>query len=77
MLVSRWGGSLAVRLPKALVKELGLKAGDELDVVKAKGARIEVEKNKRAEEAIRRMALNPFTLPPDYKFDREEANSRK
>ena len=35
MLVSKWGNSLAVRLPKALVEELGLKEGDELNVVAA------------------------------------------
>ena len=33
MQVSKWGNSLAVRLPKALVDALGLKEGDELNVV--------------------------------------------
>jgi antitoxin MazE len=77
MLVSKWGNSLAVRLPKDLVEDLGLKAGDELDVVKAKGTRIEVLRNRRVEDAVRRMAENAFTLPADYKFDREEANRRR
>ena len=77
MLVSKWGNSLAVRLPKTLVDDLGLKAGDELDIVKIKGARIELEKNKRVQDAVRRMAENTFTLPADYKFDREEANRRR
>ena len=36
MRVSKWGSSLAVRLPKALVDELGLKEGDELSVVAAR-----------------------------------------
>ena len=43
MQVSKWGNSLAVRLPKALVDELGLKEGDELDVVAAKNGTLEVE----------------------------------
>jgi antitoxin MazE len=43
MLVSKWGNSLAVRLPKALVDQLGLKEGDELNVVAAKDGTIEVE----------------------------------
>jgi antitoxin MazE len=39
MQVSKWGNSLAVRLPKKLVDEMGLKPGDELVVVNAaKGA---------------------------------------
>ena len=33
MQVSRWGNSLAVRLPRALVERLGLAAGDALTVV--------------------------------------------
>jgi len=42
MIVSRWGNSLAVRLPKALVEKLGLKEGDELNVVAARNGAIEV-----------------------------------
>jgi antitoxin MazE len=39
MQVSKWGNSLAVRLPKKLVDEMGLKPGDDLVVVDAaKGA---------------------------------------
>ncbi len=30
--VSEWGNSLAVRLPKAVIDQLGLKAGDEAQV---------------------------------------------
>ncbi|NEW97045.1 AbrB/MazE/SpoVT family DNA-binding domain-containing protein [Rhodopseudomonas sp. BR0G17] len=33
MRVPKWGNSLAVRLPKALVDKLELKGGDELNVV--------------------------------------------
>ena len=43
MQVSKWGNSLAVRLPKVLVDELGLKAGDTLNVVAAKDGVITVE----------------------------------
>ena len=40
MQVSNWGNSLAVRLPKALVEELGLTPGVELQVVSATTKRI-------------------------------------
>jgi antitoxin MazE len=43
MQVSKWGNSLAVRLPKVLVDQLGLKEGDELNVVAAKDGTVEVE----------------------------------
>ena len=42
MQVSKWGNSLAVRLPKALVDQLGLKEGDELNVVAARNGAIEI-----------------------------------
>jgi antitoxin MazE len=77
MLVSKWGNSLAVRLPKALVDQLGLKEGDELNVVAAEDGTIEVEtREQRRRRALERLAALNWTLPPDYKFDRDEANER-
>jgi antitoxin MazE len=77
MQISKWGNSLAVRLPKALVDELGLKEGDELDVVAAKTGAIEVEtKEHQRRRALERLASLNWSLPPDYKFDRDEANER-
>jgi len=77
MIVSRWGNSLAVRLPKALVEKLGLKEGDELNVVAARNGAIEVEtREDQRRRALARMAARNWTLPPGYKFDRDEANER-
>ena len=77
MQVSKWGNSLAVRLPKALVDELGLKEGDELNVVAADTKHIEVEtREAQRRRALERVASLNWTLPPDYKFDRDEANER-
>ena len=77
MQVSKWGNSLAVRLPKALVDKLRLKEGDELDVVADKNGILEVEtKENQRKAALERMAARNWTLPPDYKFDRDEANER-
>jgi len=77
MQVSKWGNSLAVRLPKTLVEELGLKEGDELEVVASKKGAIEVEtREQQRRRALERMAARNWTLPPDYKFDRDEANER-
>jgi antitoxin MazE len=77
MQVSRWGNSLAVRLPKALVEQLGLKEGDQLNVVAAKGGAIEVETEEgQRRRALERMAARNWTLPESYRFDRDEANER-
>jgi antitoxin MazE len=77
MQVSKWGNSLAVRLPKALVDELKLKEGDQLNVVAAKNGALEVEtKEDQRRRALDRMAARNWTLPEDYRFDRDEANER-
>jgi antitoxin MazE len=77
MLVSKWGNSLAVRLPKALVDQLGLKEGDELNVVAAGNGAIEVEtREQRRQRALDNMAARNWKLPEGYRFDRDEANER-
>ena len=74
--VSKWGNSLAIRLPKALVEALKLSPGDELDVVEATKARIEVEKVDKRAEFLRQVDQFHFPLPEGYRFDRDEANER-
>lgn len=76
MQVSKWGNSLAVRLPKALVDELGLAPGDELNVVEASKRQIAVEKADKRAEFLKQMEQFRFPLPEGYKFDRDEANER-
>jgi antitoxin MazE len=76
MQVSKWGNSLAVRLPKALVDELGLKPGDELKIVEARKKQIAVEKVDRRAAFLKQVEQFRFPLPEGYKFDRDEANER-
>jgi antitoxin MazE len=77
MQVSKWGNSLAVRLPKALIDQLGLKEGDELNVIAASKETIELETRKdQRRRALERMAARNWTLPEGYRFDRDEANER-
>jgi len=76
MQVSKWGNSLAVRLPKKLVEELGLAPGDELKVVGASRRQIAVEKVDQRAEFLRQMQQFHWPAPEDYRFDRDEANER-
>jgi antitoxin MazE len=76
MQVSKWGDSLAVRLHKALVEKMGLRAGDELSIVDVAERTLVVEKENRRKAAIENMRARKWTLPVDYKFDRDEANER-
>jgi antitoxin MazE len=79
MQIGRWGNSLAVRLPKALVDRFRLKEGDEIDgaaveAALAKADAVDVE--RRRDEAFERIRALRRPLPADYKFDRDEANAR-
>lgn len=76
MLVSKWGNSLAVRLPKDLVEKLSLTAGDEVELKPAGEKTIEIEKRDRRAEFLEAIKRFRFELPPGYKFDRDEANER-
>jgi antitoxin MazE len=76
MQVSKWGNSLAVRLPKDLVESLGLQPGDEIELVKATRTELAVDKVDRRERFLRAMEQFHWEAPDDYKFDRDEANER-
>ena len=76
MQVSKWGNSLAVRLPAAVVQILGLKEGDDIEIHVA-GARVfEIGKKPGARELLARLRKYRGRLPADFKFDRDEANER-
>ena len=76
MRISKWGNSLGVRLPKKLVEDMGLHAGDELDLVDGTGRTIAIEKSQRRQQALERLASMNLKLPADFKFDRDEVNER-
>jgi antitoxin MazE len=76
MQVAKWGNSLAVRLPRTLVDRLKLKVGDKIEVTDADAQRLVITKADKAAAALQRMKKRSWTAPTDYRFDRDEANSR-
>jgi antitoxin MazE len=76
MLVARWGNSLAVRLPKAVVEALALKEGDDIALVPADPGIVLVTRSTAREEAVARMRARQWLAPEGYRFDRDEANAR-
>jgi antitoxin MazE len=76
MQVSKWGNSLAIRLPASVVEALGLKEGDNIDIKVAGTGAFEVERKPSREEWLKRLRRFRGTLPADFKFDRDEANAR-
>jgi antitoxin MazE len=76
MQVSKWGNSLAVRLPAAVVDSLDLKEGDQIEI-RIAGERIfEVRRDQSNQLALARLRKLRRPLPPGFVFDREEANAR-
>jgi antitoxin MazE len=77
MQVSRWGNSLALRLPAAVVEALGLKEGDDIEIQVAGARSFEVTKSPGRRELLARLRKYRGRLPADFKFDRLDANARR
>ena len=77
MQVTRWGNSLAIRLPAAIVEALALTEGDDIEVRIAGDRTFVVDRDQSrvaALESIRRLRR---PLPAGWSFDRDEANERR
>lgn len=77
MQVSKWGNSLAVRLPAAVVEALSLEEGDEIEIQIAGERSFEIHKRPDARELLARLRKFRGRLPVNFKFDRLEANERE
>jgi antitoxin MazE len=75
MQVFKWGDSLAVRLPAAVVEALGLKEGDMLEIQVAGRRVFEVAKAPNTRELLARLRKFRGRLPATFKFDRLERMS--
>lgn len=77
MQVSKWGNSLAIRLPAAIVEVLDLKEGDQIEIEVANARKLKVNRLDAGDrQALARLRKYRGLLPADFKFDRLEANER-
>jgi antitoxin MazE len=76
MQVAKWGNSLAVRLPAAVVEALELKEGDDIEIYVADGRELAVSRKPGRAALLKRLRAYRGRLPADFKFDRDEANGR-
>ncbi len=76
MQVSKWGNSLAVRLPAAVVDALGLKEGEEIELHVAGRRSFHVNKAPSNRQLIARLRGYRGRLPKGFRFDRLEASER-
>ncbi|MGQ3489368.1 AbrB/MazE/SpoVT family DNA-binding domain-containing protein [Roseovarius pacificus] len=75
MQVAKWGNSLAVRLPADLVRELGLREGDQIDLITDNGT-ILVRRHPRADEVLQGLRRFRGKLPKDARLSRDAAHER-
>lgn len=76
MQVSKWGNSLAIRLPAAVVEALELKEGDSIEIRVAGSREFEVSRDQSRQQALENLRKLSRPLPAGFVFDREEANAR-
>ncbi len=75
MQVSKWGNSLAVRLPKALVEEMGIVEGDDVDIKALDERTLAITKAGDSEFLIE-LRLLQKPAPQGFRWSRDEANER-
>jgi antitoxin MazE len=76
MRVAKWGNSLAIRLPAAVVEALDLKEGDEIELHATGMREATVARRPSWDELIKQLRAFRGRLPDDFKFDRDDANAR-
>ncbi|PWU04343.1 MAG: AbrB family transcriptional regulator [Terriglobia bacterium] len=76
MQVSKWGNSLAVRLPAAVVEALDLKEGDEIEISVAGKREFKVARDRSRQRALDQLRQMKWSFPANFKFNREEINER-
>jgi antitoxin MazE len=76
MQVAKWGNSLAVRLPAAVVEALQLKEGDQIEIRVAQRRAFEVSRDQSRERALARLRKLRRPLPAGFIFDRTDVNVR-
>lgn len=76
MRVSKWGNSLAVRLPAGMVEDMQLKEGDEIELINADRDTFIVERYDDPAAMLQRIRRFRGRLPERYVFDRDDAHAR-
>ena len=76
MQVSKWGNSLAVRLPVALVDKLKLKDGDHVQLEAIERGRLGLSRQAEIDAAFEKLRSIRGRVPAGYKFNRDDANRR-
>jgi antitoxin MazE len=75
MRIAKWGNIRAIRLKAAVVEVLDLTESEEVEARVADRRTFDVDRHRRHERALAYIRAARGKLPPDWKFDRDEANA--
>ena len=73
MQVAKWGNSLAVRLPAAVVQALRLSEGDDVRIHVLGERDMAIERGRDRAALLERLDAFAGRLPEDFVFDRDDA----
>lgn len=73
---SKWGNSLAIRIPASIVNALELKEGEEIELHLAGERAFEIVKKSTPKALLHRLHQLRGNLPADFPFDFMQTNER-
>jgi len=76
MRVFRLDDGLVVRLPETLVAEMGLAAGDEVNLTSADSRTIAISKADQDADFVRKLRALQKPTPEGFVWNRDDANAR-
>lgn len=74
MKVWKWGNSLTIRLPAAVVEAVDLKEGDDIEVHVLGRRAFAIDRKATVGEQLKDLRRFRGRLPADFRFDRNQAN---
>jgi antitoxin MazE len=72
MQVAKWGNSLAIRIPADVARRLGIKEGDDIEILAADEHQIAISRGRTVEAALARIRSKAVAMPEGWRFDRGE-----
>ena len=72
MKISKWGNSLAIRIPADVAAELGFAEGDQVKIESLEG-KLVAQKEKSRDELFETVRKLRGAIPADYKWKRTDA----
>jgi antitoxin component of MazEF toxin-antitoxin module len=76
MRVFRLDDSLVVRLPEPLVEEMGIAAGDEVNLMSVDNRTIAISKADQDADFVRKLRALQKPTPEGFVWNRDDANAR-